>query len=240
MDKEPIRRRKLSHEVLDRLLARMRNGDFPVGTTLPSERELMAQFAVGRPAVREALQALERMGFIKIVHGEGALVTPISAATVLGQISDAAMHMLSSSKTLLEELKEARVFFEVGMVRIAAERASDEEIALLREALEQHRASIASPEKFHETDMALHRAIAAVSHNRIYSAVSQAMLEWLENFHADLVWNPGAEEMVFEEHEEIVERIAAHDPDGAAEKIVQHLTRANQRYNLEEERTESS
>ncbi|MCE9683453.1 transcriptional regulator NanR [Halomonas alkalisoli] len=239
MNKEPIRRRKLSHEVLDRLLARMRNGDFPVGTTLPSERELMEQFAVGRPAVREALQALERMGFIKIVHGEGALVTPISAATVLGQISDAAMHMLSGSKSLLEDLKEARVFFEVGMVRIAAERASDEDIAVLRGALAEHRASITNPEKFHETDMALHRAIATISQNRVYSVVSQAMLKWLENFHADLVWNLGAEEMVLEEHEEIVECIAAHDPDRAVERMVQHLTRANQHYNLEREKTES-
>lgn len=236
MEVEPIRRRKLSHEVLDRLLARMRNGDFPVGTTLPSERELMELFSVGRPAVREALQALERMGFITIVHGEGARVMPMSAESVIGQISDAAMHMLSNSENLLEDLKEARVFFEVGMVRIAAERATDDDIARLREALEEHRASLADPARFQQTDMALHRTIASLSGNRVYSAVSRAMLEWLEKFYTDLVWNPGAEEMVLGEHEEIVERIAAHDPDGAEEKLVQHLTRAKQRYRLNTDR----
>ena len=69
---EPIARRKLSREVLDRLLSRIRAGEFPAGTWLPSERELMQAYGVGRPAVREALQSLERMGLLAIVHGEGA------------------------------------------------------------------------------------------------------------------------------------------------------------------------
>ena len=47
----PIARRKLSHEVLDWLLGRIRAGDFPVGSLLPSERELMQLYGVGRPAV---------------------------------------------------------------------------------------------------------------------------------------------------------------------------------------------
>lgn len=234
MRAEPIRRRKLSHEVLDRLLARMRRGDYPVGTTLPSERELMDQFGVGRPAVREALQALERMGFISIVHGEGARVLPLSAATVIGQISDAAVHMLSTSEDLLEHLKDARLFFEVGMVRQVAEQRSEADLARLAEALEANRRSIAEQAEFQKTDMAFHRTIAALSGNPIYLAVSQAMLEWLGKFYAQLVWNPGREHIVYDEHEVIYQRIAARDPDGAAKAMTDHLTRANQRYRLNE------
>ena len=71
----PIARRKLSHEVLDRLLPRIRSGEFAVGSLLPSERELMVTLGVGRPAVREALQTLERMGLVaRLRVGLGRLV----------------------------------------------------------------------------------------------------------------------------------------------------------------------
>jgi DNA-binding FadR family transcriptional regulator len=233
MHEEPIQRRKLADEVLDRLLAQLRRGDYEVGATLPSERKLMEMFSVGRPAVREALQALERLGFIKIVHGEGARVLPLSVTTAMEQISETAVHLLSNSEHLLEHLKEARMAFEVGMARMAAENGADEGIAALREALEANRESVADQARFQATDMAFHRAIAAVSGNPIYSAVSRAMLEWLEKFHTHLIRNVGAERQIFAEHEKIFERIVAHDPDGAAEAMVQHLTRASQMYQRE-------
>ena len=66
---------------------------------------------------------VERMGLIAITHGERASVLPLSARTVIGQVSAITRHLLSTSPQTLEHLKEARLFFEVGMVRIAAERA---------------------------------------------------------------------------------------------------------------------
>ena len=48
-ENEPIRRRKLSHEILERLLARVTSGELAAGEHLPSERDLMAQYQVGRP-----------------------------------------------------------------------------------------------------------------------------------------------------------------------------------------------
>jgi hypothetical protein len=63
MHPEPILRRKLYQEVLDRLLARIENGEIAPGDPLPSERELMEAYGVGRPAIREALQALQRPGW---------------------------------------------------------------------------------------------------------------------------------------------------------------------------------
>jgi len=63
---EPIQRRKLSHQIEERLLAQIQAGDVMPGDSLPSERELMALYGVGRPAIREAMQNLERMGLIEI------------------------------------------------------------------------------------------------------------------------------------------------------------------------------
>lgn len=229
----PITRRKLADEVLDRLLPRIRSGEFPVGGWLPSERELMQAFGVGRPAVREALQALQRMGLVSIIHGEGARVLPVSADSVISQISDTAMHLLTGSSDLLESLKEARLLFETAMARRAAECATAEDIDKLRQALETHRASLNHAERFFETDMAFHRAIAAVSGNPICMAVSHAMLQWLERFHHELVRAPGAERTTLAEHVKLYERIAAHDPDGAAQAVTKHLMRAHKHYGAE-------
>jgi DNA-binding FadR family transcriptional regulator len=229
-DAEPISRRKLSHEVLDRLLGRIRAGDYPVGSWMPSERELMQSFGVGRPAVREAMQSLQRMGLVDIVHGEGARVLAVTADSVIAQISDSALHLLTGSPGLLEDLKHARLHFEVSMVRLAAQNASAADIERLRLVLDEHRKSLPDRQRFLETDMAFHRAIAALSGNTVYRAVSQAMLQWLEKFHHELVRAPGAEKGTLAEHEELFERIAAHDPEGAARVMTAHLTRAQQHY----------
>ena len=236
IESEPIRRRKLSHEVLDRLLARITQGELAAGDHLPSERDLMSQFGVGRPAVREAMQALERMGFITITHGERARIVAPTARTIIDQVALSARHLLATSATTLEQLKEARVFFETGIVRLAAERASEADLARLRERLEEHRAAadaVAAPsqiDEFLQKDMAFHRELAGMSGNAIYVALSQAIFEWLAEFHAGLVRLHGAEGITIEEHTMIYQRVAARDPEGAARAMTVHLTRANSLY----------
>src|SRR4051794_41777551 len=76
IESEPIRRRKLSHEVLDRLLARITQGELAAGDNLPSERDLMGQYGVGRPAGRGAIPGLERMGVIALTPRERGPVLP--------------------------------------------------------------------------------------------------------------------------------------------------------------------
>ena len=226
----PVQRRKLSSEVFDRLLARIKAGEFPPGSHLPSERELMEGFGVGRPSVREALQSLERMGFVTIVHGEGARVQSLLAQDVIGQMSEAVLFMLANTEDMLEHLKEARLMFEVAMARLAAERATKADIEALRQALEQHHASIADPQQFLETDMAFHTAIAAATHNPIYVAISTAILQWLRRFHSEAVQTRGGERLTYNEHQKLFELIAARQPGPAQDWLTMHIKRASKRY----------
>ncbi len=227
---EPIPRRKLYHEVVSRLLERIRVGEFPPGEHLPSERQLMEAYQVGRPAVREALLTLQRMGLIEISHGERARVLEPTARAVVNQIADLAQHLLATSPRSLDHLKEARAFFEVGMVRIAAAKATPTDIARLESSLTNHEGSLGDLSHFATGDMAFHRTIASISGNPIYLALSQAMFEWLSTFHVEMIRVPGAERLTIAEHRLIFERIADHDAEGAAAAMTAHLMRANALY----------
>jgi len=227
---EPIARRKLGREVLERLLGRIRNGDWPPGAELPSERELMSAYGVGRPAIREALQSLERMGLVAIAHGARARVLAPTADSILRQVDEAARLVLETSPGTLEHLKQARLMFEVSMVRIAAESATQADVERLQRALQAHRAASRELPAFLTKDMEFHRTIAEMTGNPIFVAISQSMFEWLARFHAELVRAPGAEKLTLAEHARILQAIAKRDPDAAARAMTVHLTRANKLY----------
>ena len=179
----PIQRRKLSQEVFDRLIQRINAGEFPPGAYLPAERHLMETYQVGRPAVREALQDLQRMGLVIITHGEGARILEPTAQSVLEQISETVHHILASSHQNLSQLKEARTFFEVGMVRLAAARATSEDIADLREIVANMEASVNEFATFMKHDVQFHRRVAEMTGNPIYVAISDGLLQWLSRYH---------------------------------------------------------
>jgi len=225
-----IQRRKLSGAVLERLTERIAAGEFPPGGHLPSERDLMEEYGVGRPAVREALQSLERSGIISITHGERARVAVPSARALVEQIAGGAQHLLRIAPDSLEHLKEARVFLEAGLTRLAAERATEAGIAELRARLDQQRRLRADPGNFLQADMAFHRQIATMTGNPIFPAVMEGMLGWLSAHYRSLVRAPGAESLTLAEHERIMAAIAARDPAQAEAMMREHLTRANTLY----------
>ncbi|MEM5495144.1 transcriptional regulator NanR [Hoeflea sp. AS16] len=227
---EPIVRRKISDEVLDRLKRLITGGELQPGDELPSERELMARFQVGRPAIREAMQALASMGLIAISHGERAKVQQLSARSIIKQVDVTAKMMLASSRDSLEDLKSARIFFERGMVREAAEKASQDDIRRLRESLALQRASLGDAKAFINTDMQLHTQITEISGNPIYIAVSEALLSWLAEYHTDMLIWAGKENFTLSEHEEIIECIARHDADAAEQAMIRHLERSRELY----------
>jgi len=227
---ETIQRRKIYQEVLDRLMERIRSGAIPAGAQLPSERELMDEYGVGRPAVREAMQALARSGIVEIVHGERARVVVPTADLLVAQIASGALHLLRWQPGSLGHMKEARLFLECGTAGMAAEKATEEQVARLRLTIAQQRAAIADIDQFIERDMTLHREIAGISGNPIYPAIVEALFRWAREHYQSLVRAPGAEEVTLAEHTRIVDAIAAHDPIAASDAMRAHLTRANKLY----------
>ena len=230
--RRPIERRKLSHEVVDRLLERIRSGEWKPGDRLPSERDLMDHFGVGRPAVREALQSLEAMGVVEITHGERAAVKELDPRAMFDRLDRPARHLLAGSASTLEHLKEARLLFEVGMVKIAAERASAEDVARLEALVQKQEQSSGDPRAFVRADLDFHIGLAAISENPICVAVGEAMLNWLAEFHQEIVRAPGAEGVTISEHRKILAHVAERDPARAERAMRAHLKRSSKLYRL--------
>ncbi len=226
----PIVRRKLAREVLDRLVQAIQSGEVAPGEHLPSERTLMLRYGVGRPAIREALQSLDQMGLIRITHGERARVTLPTATAIIDQASEAMVQLLSRVPGGLEDLKDARLLFEVGLAQVAARHASDDSVARLKVAHQACRSAVGDHARFVAADMAFHRAIAAMSSNMLIEALSRGMLDWMMKFRRDLVTARGAERLTLEEHERITAAIAARDPVAAGKAMTEHLSRANKLY----------
>jgi DNA-binding FadR family transcriptional regulator len=228
--KTPLVRPKLAELVQDRLLAIMRAENLRPGDLLPSERELMQTYDVGRPSIREAMQNLKRMGLIEINHGERPRVAAPSFAGMVDNMTETMHHVLVNSPATLDHLKEARATFEMDMAEIAARKRTPADVADLREILaEQERMRLVSS-AFLAADGRFHHRIAMISGNPIFASLSEALFAWLAQFHFDLVRHPGLEQLTLTEHRQILDAIERGDPEAAAKLTGDHLNRANSLY----------
>lgn len=229
-DGDRIVRRKLSDQVFEKLRGMIASGELTPGDPMPSERDLMKRFGVGRPAVREALQSMHTLGLITITHGERSRVNALNAGIAFRQIDEIARLLLSTEPENLDHLKEARRMVELGIVRIATAKSNIEDIRDLRKLIELQRREQQNPEAFVQADIAFHNRIAKTTSNPLIEAVSEAMLKWLFQYHTSLLRWSGREETTLSEHEKIVDLIEARDVEGSVNMMQEHLDRSDVLY----------
>jgi DNA-binding FadR family transcriptional regulator len=221
----PIVRRKLSDQVLDRLKAMIASGDYAPGQTLPSERELMAAFGVGRPAIREAMQALCNAGLISINHGERARVRPVTAKTAFRQFDLVAETLLSASPDLVTSLAEARRSFEEGLVREAARKVDAADLEQLGALLDAQAEALKSPNAFLAADLAVHQRLIGVLRNPIFDAMVEGVLAWLAANHLDAERLCRAGREVLRANTAIVQALKTRDADAAQAAMADYFER---------------
>ena len=224
-----IRRRKLSDDVAVRLEAIIHSGEVAAGEPLPSERDLMLRFGVGRPAIREALFSLQKMGLVAVQAGGRARVTTPTPAVLVETLSGAVRLMLASGQGI-RDLQAARAFFEIGLARHAAVHATAAGIGELHAALEANRLALGDLRKFEATDVAFHHVLALIPQNPIFSGFHQAVIGWLTEQRHITLKARGQKDLAYKAHEQITKAIVARDPDRAERLMRDHLNEVVRTY----------
>lgn len=225
---EQVKQRKLSDEVVDHLERLIRDGVLAEADRLPAERELMRQFGVGRPSIREALLRLSKMGLVEVKSGERARVTRPTPQFVIDALAGPARHMIGAPGGV-QDFQNARIFFEVGLARNAALHATAEDLEIFADALEANRQSLGDLKRFERTDVDFHYVLAQMMRNSIFTAIHAALAEWLlEQRHTTL--SAGEDQKAYEAHKLIFEAVASRDPDRAERAMREHLEYVARRY----------
>jgi GntR family transcriptional regulator, sialic acid-inducible nan operon repressor len=223
-----IKRRKLYEDVAEHLERMIREDEFAESGRLPSERDLMRLFRVGRPAIREALFHLRKMGLVEIRSGERARITQPTPQFVIDSLAGTARHMIGAPGGV-RDFQNARLFFEVGLARHAALNATEEDLASFAGALEENRQSIGDLKRFVRTDVAFHYVLAVIPRNPIFTAIHTALAEWLHEQRQTTLAR-GQDVRAYQAHRAIYEAVAARDQNRAEEAMRAHLEYVARRY----------
>lgn len=209
-------------EIAERLLAYFTSGQIAAGTRLPSERQLSASLGVGRSAVREALAALEILGIVVVRPGSGTYLRD-SASELLPRTLSWGM-MLGAPRT--RELVELRGGLEVQVVRLAAERITDEGITRLGEHLDAMRASRGDLASFVEADARFHGEIASSAGNQVLRELLQSIRSLLRIWADRALEGDDDAATAVDEHAAIFAAVRDHDADAAASAMAAHMATA--------------
>lgn len=213
---------KLYQRIAETIAAAIQNDTFPVGSRLPSERDLAETYQVSRPTVREAMIALEIRGLVEARKGSGVYVTGggKKGVGIVGDLDVGAF-----------ELIEARMAVEGEAAALAATSIDEEDIAVLRGLLDAMNADHDHPDALrHDRDF--HVMIASSTGNGILQSMVEKL--WSIREHSPLciaMFARARREGItprVDEHEHVVDALAARDPQGARQAMRNHLKRVTE------------
>ncbi len=222
----PIERKRLTDQIIDQLLSMLANGRLKPGDKLPPEPDLMGQFAVGRSSLREAIAALSLVGLLEVRPGHGTTIS-VSAGEFLTK--PLRWSMLMNWKDKLHELVEARMIIEQAMAAMAAKRATDEEIAEIKNHHSQLKAAKRLGKKAVQADLAFHGALAKASHNRVLARFLAELRQPMQGLMEQKASIVGDYDQVSEQHEVILEAVEARNEQKARSAMREHLAWAGER-----------
>jgi GntR family transcriptional repressor for pyruvate dehydrogenase complex len=220
----PIDKVDLVEEIIERISAYILDRGLAAGDKLPPERELMTSFRVGRSTIREAIKALRAVGVVEVT-ARGPVV---GGGRPEGLAKSLAWGILISVRAANEAI-EARRVLEVALARMAAERATDEEVGEIGRALDAMR-SARKRDNYVGADLRFHAAIARGAHNTLLQSVTVTLQElnrsWMQR-NTDV--EREHQQHAYGEHEAIYEALRVRDAAAAAAAMDAHLEAAGQR-----------
>jgi len=220
--------RKKSSLVAGKILEQIERGSLKEGERLPSERTIAEEMGVSRPPVREALSALQIMGVVESLTGDGTYVKAN------------AKEILSGSKTvaMLEENESpfevfcARRAVESAIIEMAVSKAEPGDLENMRRVLEDMEKAIETHDfgAYFEANRRFHLGIARASHNSILVRILEHLFA-LEN---QPLWREVVQKHLstyqninhyFSQHQRMLEAIESGDRKSARALVYDHFDR---------------
>ena len=219
----PVTPRRLHEQVVDALVRSIVTGELAPGSALPAEPEMSAQFGVSRSVIREALRVLGEKGLVDVRHGSGTRVTAPERWDPLDPAVLGLLHGRGPREGVLRDLLEARKIVECAVAALAAERATDEDVAALDAALVTMRDAIDDPARYVVGDSAFHLTLVRAAGNRVLERMTQPMHELLSYAQALTDAIPGVLGRALDEHLAIAEAVRQRDAESARRAMHFHL-----------------
>jgi len=175
----PARKVDIVIDIQNRVLS----GEWPLGSQLPSERELSIEYGVSRPVIREALSGLVELGFIEIHPGRGSFVRGVRTDDLSGSLNRAA----TLTRITARDLVVARLGLECTAAELAAKQ-SPRILEPMFKALAEH-SKAESVQSLADTDLAFHETVLAASGNPLlvlmYGAIRNQVHALMLRSHSD-------------------------------------------------------
>jgi DNA-binding FadR family transcriptional regulator len=219
----PMQVPKASDVLADDLRERILRGEFPEGTALPPEMELVAQTRMSRTTVREALRILEVQGLVHIRTGRagGAFVQTPGEESVASSVN----LMIRGRHIRMSALLETREAIEPACAQLAAQNRTDQDL----ERLEQANEAIANAgplTDFLTANVDWHVAVAVASRNELLNgfmlALSRAIYESTDN---KGFIDAKVRTTTVRAHKNITDAIRAQDPAAAVRRMTRTYRR---------------
>ena len=224
----PIKKQRLSDEVTRQIRARIAAGELRTGDKLPAERQLAESFQVSRGAIREALRTLELAGVVELHHGVqgGAFIAEGNPALMATSLQD----LVHLGGIDLADLTEARIWIETLVSRIAAARATADDLAAL-DANVAEAARLYKDGRFDDkidVHVEFHNLLAGATHNPVMEMLMAALMQVMR----DVAHQIGGEtnDLTIRARRKFLQHLKAGDGDGAAAAMERHLSQLQQRY----------
>ncbi|GLZ48131.1 GntR family transcriptional regulator [Actinomycetospora sp. NBRC 106375] len=217
----PMEVPKASDVLANELRERILSGEYPEGTPLPPERELVVQTRMSRTTVREALRILEVQGLIRIKAGRagGAFVQHPGEESV----ADSLELLIRGRRLRLASVHETREAIEPSCARLAAQHRTADDLRALTAANETIAAS-ASLEEFLQANVDWHVAVATAGHNEILTGIMMALSRAIyTTTHNEGFVDEDVRLITVRAHRSVTRAIRDKDPDAAARRMTRHV-----------------
>jgi len=207
--------------IAEELRVAIHRGELSPGDKLPAERELSEKFGVSRVVVREALRSLEQEGLVCVRRGHGGGTFVASPNT--RPVQDSLVAMLRTGQISMEDLAEARSIYEPEVARLAALRATEEDLGKIAEVIRRQEETIRAGGQQEGFDLTFHRLMAEATKNPVLVTAMNSIVHILLGELQQIELDSHVKQSNVDFHEKIYQALKAHDSDKAYELMVKHV-----------------